>query len=125
TFKNTKAGTLYSQYLDSKQHAALTGGNPAKISAKEGTKFTAWGGFILGTNLQLIKDELIVQSWRGSDWAKSEADSTFIMLFEQKGKDAIIHMTHANVPNKHVGGIKQGWVDYYWTPWKEYLLSAK
>lgn len=125
TFKNAKAGTLYSQFLDSKHHAKLTGGNPAKISAKEGAKFSVWGGYITGKNLQLVKDKLIVQAWHGSDWAKGETDSTFIMLFEQKGKDAIIHMTHANVPDKYVAGIKQGWTDYYWTPWKEYLTRAK
>jgi len=124
-FKNTKTSTLYSQYLDSKHHSALTGGNPAKISAKEGAKFSAYGGYIIGKNLQLIKDKLIVQAWFGTDWDKSDIESTFIMLFEQKGKDAVIHMTHANVPDKHVKGIKQGWIDYYWTPWKEYLSNMK
>jgi len=47
------------------------------------------------------------------------------MLFEQKGKDAIIHMTHANIPDKQVAGIKSGWNDYYWKPWKELLASKK
>jgi activator of HSP90 ATPase len=124
-FKNTNVGTLYSMYLDSKHHTAITGGNPAQISAKEGTKFSAHGGYIVGKNLQLVKNRLIVQSWLGTDWAKGESDSTFIMLFEQKGKDAIIEMTHANIPDKNVKGIKQGWVDYYWTPWKKYLASLK
>ncbi|MGP8217500.1 MAG: SRPBCC domain-containing protein [Bacteroidia bacterium] len=124
-FKNTSTGTLYSMYLDSKHHAAITGGMPAKISAKEGAKFSAHGGYITGKNLQLIKNRLIVQSWRGSDWVKSDTDSTFILLFEQNGKDAVINMTHANIPDKHADDIKQGWIDYYWKPWKEYLASVK
>jgi activator of HSP90 ATPase len=124
-FKNTKASTLYSMFLDSKQHTAITGGVPAKISAKEGAEFSAHGGYIIGKNLQLVKDKLIVQSWHGTDWDKGSLDSTFILLFEQKGKDAVIHMTHANIPDKHADGIKQGWVDYYWIPWKEHLASSK
>ena len=125
TFKNAKVSTLYSMFLNPKEHEALTGGNPAKISAKEGAKFSVWGDYITGKNLQLIKDKLIVQAWLGSDWDKSEIDSTFILLFEQKGKDAVIHMTHANIPDKQAKGIKDGWTEYYWAPWKAYLASKK
>ncbi len=123
TFKNQKASALYSMYLNSKQHAMITGGAEAKISAKEGAEFSAHGGYCFGKNLQLVKDKLIVQSWRGSDWAEDEMDSTFILSFEQKGKDAVIHMVHANVPDQHAPGIKTGWSDYYWKPWKEYLRN--
>jgi len=124
-FKNVKTGTLYSMFLDSKYHQAITGGMPAKITAKEGAKFSAHDGYITGQNLQLVKDKLIVQSWQSVDWAKTDVDSTFILLFEQKGKDAVIHMTHANVPDKEVDGVKKGWTDYYWAPWKKYLASMK
>jgi activator of HSP90 ATPase len=120
-FKNTPVSKLYSMYLDSKHHTAITGGEPANISAKEGAKYTAHGGWIVGKNLQLGKNNLIVQSWRGKDWEKGLPDSTFIMLFEQNGKDAVINMTHANIPDKHVAGIKSGWNDYYWKPWKKLL----
>jgi activator of HSP90 ATPase len=125
TFKNVTTSKLYSQFLDSKHHTALTGGEPAKISAKEGAKFSAYGEYIVGKNLQLVKDRLIVQSWYGTDWAKNDLDSTFILLFEQKGKDVVITMTHANIPDKQADGIKQGWTDFYWTPWKKYLASSK
>jgi len=125
TFKNVTTSKLYSQFLDSKHHTALTGGEPAKISAKEGAKFSAYGEYIVGKNLQLVKDRLIVQSWYGTDWEKNDLDSTFILLFEQKGKDVVITMTHANIPDKQADGIKQGWTDFYRTPWKKYLASSK
>lgn len=121
TFKNQKAAALYSMYLDSKLHTMITGGAAAKINAKEGSSFSAHGGYCFGKNLQLVKDKLIVQSWRAADWDKNDMDSTFILSFEQKGKDAVITMVHANVPDNQAAGVKSGWTDYYWKPWKEYL----
>jgi len=122
-FKNQKAAALYAMYLDSREHAKITGGNAAKITAKEGARYSAHDGYINGKNLQLVKDKLIVQSWRGSDWNKGDMDSTFILQFEQKGNDAVINMVHANVPDRHAAGIKTGWTDFYWKPWKEYLST--
>lgn len=119
-FKNTTAKALYDLYMDAKKHSLVTGA-PAKISAKEGSKYSAHDGYINGKNLQLVKDKLIVQSWKAQDWDKEDIDSTFIILLEPKGKDVILHMTHANVPDKHSAGVKSGWNDYYWKPWKKYL----
>jgi activator of HSP90 ATPase len=120
-FKNAKASELYSMFLDSRHHTKLTGNNPAKISAKEGAKFSAHGGYCFGKNLELIKDKLIVQSWRESGWKKNDMDSTFILSFKQKKNDVLLAMVHANIPNNRVKGIKEGWTEFYWKPWKKYL----
>ena len=66
---------------------------------------------------------MIVQSWRSGDFKPGDLDSTFILQFEKKGKDTLIHMVHANVPDHAYKGIKSGWNDYYWKPWKKYLNS--
>jgi len=123
-FKNTTTKALYNLYMDAKKHSLVTGG-PAKITNKTGTAFSAHDGYIKGKNLQLIKDKLIVQTWKGADWAKTDLDSIFVLNLEQKGKDAIVHMTHANVPVKEAAGITSGWHDYYWKPWKQYLAGKK
>jgi activator of HSP90 ATPase len=120
-FKNEKASALYGMYLDSRQHTKLTGNNTAKISAKEGAKFSAHGGYCWGKNLQLIKDKLIVQSWRAADWKKSDVDSTFILSFEQNKNDAVLTMTHTNLPDNQAAPLKEGWNEFYWRPWKKYL----
>lgn len=119
-FKNTDTKTLYNLYIDAKKHTEVTG-DIAKISAKQGAKFSAFGNYITGKHLQLVKDKLIVQSWRDTDWKKADIDSTFILNFEQKGKDVVVHMTHANLPLHRAADINQGWHDYYWKPWKQYL----
>jgi len=123
-FKNTTPKQLYDLYMDAKKHSKVTGG-PAKITNKEGAKYSVHGGYIQGKNLQLVKDKMIVQSWRASEWSKDDLDSTFVLKFESKGKDAEVHMVHANIPDKHVAGIKKGWGQHYWKPWKNYLAGKE
>jgi len=121
-FKNARASDIYDLYVDAKKHTQSTGA-PAKISAKVGSSFSAHDGFITGKNLQLVKDRLIIQSWRGKDWKKDDADSTFIISLEQKGKDTLLHAVHANIPDNQVKGISKGWKDFYWDPWKKFLAG--
>jgi activator of HSP90 ATPase len=121
-FKNTTPGVLYDLYMNAKKHAMVTGA-PATITAKEGSKYTAHGSYITGKNLRLVKDRLIVQTWRGADWEKDDPDSTFIIELSPKGKDVILHAIHANLPDKHAGSIDKGWHDHYWNPWKMHLAG--
>ena len=119
-FKNTAVKDLYDLYMNAKKHSATTGA-PAKISGKEGSAYSVHDGYIKGKNLRLIKNKLIVQTWRASDWSPDDYDSTFIISLEQEGKNAVLHAIHANVPDKHAKGIDKGWHEYYWEPWKKYL----
>jgi activator of HSP90 ATPase len=121
-FKNTTPKSLYELYINPKKHSLVTGA-PANISSKIGTKFSAHSNYISGRNLQLVKDKLIVQSWRASSWSKQDVDSTFIIYLERKGKDVILNSIHANVPDKHVKGIQKGWHQHYWKTWKQYLAG--
>ena len=123
-FKNSTPAQLYNVYLDAKKHSAAIGA-PVKISKRAGAAFTAHGRYIKGLNLQLVKDRMIVQSWRGSDWAKKELDSTLILQFCPQGSDTLLVMVHANVPEEHAFGIRKGWQEYYWKPWKKYLSMQK
>jgi activator of HSP90 ATPase len=121
-FKNTAPKTLYELYMDPKKHSLISGG-PAKISAKEGAKYVVHGGYIKGKNLRLVKNRLIVQTWRAEGWDKNDLDSTFIIEPEPKGKDTVLHMIHANLPDKHSGHIAKGWYDHYWNPYKDHLAG--
>jgi len=123
-FKQTTPQALYKLYMDAKLHTTVTG-DIAKISEKEGAIFSAFSGYITGKNLQLVKNKLIVQSWKGSDWKKKDLDSNFILQFHKQGNDTLLIMVHANVPEKHAKGIKDGWNTYYWKPWKEYLAKSR
>jgi activator of HSP90 ATPase len=121
-FKNTTAHVLYDLYMNAKKHSMVSGA-PAKITTKEGSKYAVHGGYITGKNLRLVKDRLIVQTWRALGWEKNDLDSTFIIELEPKGKDVVLHAIHANLPDKHVASIDKGWHDHYWSPWKMYLAG--
>ena len=121
-FRGTTPKVLYDLYMNAKKHTAATGAL-AKINNKPGSKYSAHGGYITGKNLQLVKDKLIVQSWRAQGWDKEDIDSIFIIRLEQKGKDVVLHAIHANVPDKHAAGIDKGWFLHYWEPWKKFLAG--
>lgn len=121
-FKNTTPKALYDLYMDAKKHSMI-GGAPAVIERKEGAKYSVHGGYIKGKNLQLVKDKLIVQTWRAQGWDKSDVDSTFSIHLEPQGNDVVLTATHANVPDKHAESIGKGWHGHYWKPWKQHLAG--
>jgi len=121
-FKNTTPKALYDLYMNAKKHSKVTLA-PAKITNKAGEKYSAHGGYITGENILLIKDKLIVQSWRTQEWNKNDLDSTFIIELEPKGKNVVLHMAHANLPDKHAESINSGWHKHYWEPWKKFLAG--
>src|SRR5580698_1444681 len=122
-FKNTTPKDLYDLYMNAKKHSKATAA-PAQITSKEGADFSVHNGYITGQNIKLIKDNLIVQSWRGADWDKSDPDSTFIISLEPKGNNVTLHAVHTNVPDKQAEGIEKGWYSHYWEPWKQYLAGT-
>jgi activator of HSP90 ATPase len=121
-FKNTTREVLYDLYMNAEKHSLIVNG-PVEISEKVGSSFKAFGGYIKGKNLQLVKNQLIVQSWRGSDWTKKDPDSVFVITLEQKGKVVTLNMIHANVPDDKAKSLDKGWNEHYWNPWKQHLAG--
>ena len=74
-----------------------------------------------GRMLAILPKRLIVQSWRGSDWLKSELDSILVRAFSPAGRGGRITLVHAHVPEPHRAGIRTGWHTYYWRPWRRSL----
>jgi activator of HSP90 ATPase len=109
---------LYELFMDSAKHSAATG-MPAKVSRKV-------GGMILGKNLVLIPNRMIVQAWRSAEWKKADPDSILTVSFEKTaGGDTTVHLVHVGVPLYDHQGVTQGWVKFYWKPWKLYLAARK
>jgi hypothetical protein len=66
---------------------------------------------------------MIVQTWRSSEWKKSDPDSILVASFEKVEGGAKVDLVHVGVPEYDHAGVTQGWIKYYWEPWKAYLSS--
>ena len=119
TIIDATAQVIYTKWFSSKGHTAMTGAD-ATITAVVGKKFTAWDGYISGTNLELIPHNKIIQSWRTTSFKDTDEDSKIeIMLHEIKGKTELT-LTHSNIP-KDGEDYKNGWEEYYFKPMKDYF----
>ena len=114
------AGELYAMYLNERTHNSITGGKVV-ISARTGSRFSAFGGMLRGRTLHTVPSRLIVQAWRSSGWKKGDLDSTLILRFTPKGRSGRIDLVHANVPDHDYRGVNNGWKKYYWRPWRRFL----
>lgn len=123
TFKSTPS-QLYELFMDSAKHTAATGA-PAKVSRKVGGKWSAFGGMILGKNLALLPNRMIVQSWRSSAWKASDLDSVVVVRFEKSKGGATVHLAHVGVPPYDHKGVTEGWRKYYWDTWDDYFQVRK
>jgi uncharacterized protein YndB with AHSA1/START domain len=113
---------VYRALVTARVHAAVTG-SPATGSARVGGRFTAHGGYITGVHRELVPGKRIVQDWWTSEWPDGAAPSRLeITLRTVKGGTAL-RMVHSNVPASQADSYRQGWIDYYWKPLKEYFRA--
>jgi activator of HSP90 ATPase len=110
---------VYELLMDSKKHTGFTH-SPATISKKVGGKFSAWDGWIYGTNMKLMPGKLIVQKWRGDDWPKGYYSVT-TFAFAKKGTGTRLTFTQKDVPMSVYSDVSKGWKKYYWEMMAEYL----
>jgi activator of HSP90 ATPase len=115
---------LFDMYLDPMEHAAFTGA-PVTIDSRPGSAFRAFDDMISGRILQVVPKRLIVQSWRAAHWATGDVDSTLILSFWPDEQGGRVELIHVNVADDDFAGVSQGWQEYYWTPWIEYLKSSQ
>jgi activator of HSP90 ATPase len=115
-----KAGPhdVYELLMDSRKHSKLTG-DKATISRRVGGRFTV-GDYIEGVNLELVPDQKIVQSWRGTDWPQGHFSRASFTLKAIEGGTRL-SFSQNQVPEDFYDEIRQGWHDYYWTPMKNAL----
>jgi activator of HSP90 ATPase len=111
-----KAGPqrIYEVLLDSKQFAACTG-MPAEIDPKAGGAFSMFGGMIVGRNIELVPNQLIVQAWRPTHWNPGVYS---VVRFELKphGSGTIVVLDHTGFPEGDFDHLDPGWKLRYWDP---------
>ena len=124
-YHNATPAVLYELFMDSDKHSTATA-SPAKVSRKVGGKWSAFDGMICGKTLALLPNQMIVQTWRSTAWKKTDPDSILVAQFEKSASGgATVYLTHVGVPEYDHKGVTQGWIKYYWDPWRKYLKGRK
>ena len=113
---------IYDALLDAKKHAAFTG-SPATTSSKVDASFNAWGEYITGKNLELVKGKKIVQEWKTTDWPVGYPVSRLELTLKSKNGGTELRMVHSKVPAEQVAEYTGGWKSAYRGPLKEYLAA--
>ena len=119
SFKGSPPQDVYAALMDSRKHSLFTRAK-ARMSNKPGGKFSAYDGYIEGTNLVVVQNRKIVQLWRGSDWPQGHYARTTFQLSRTKSGTRL-RFRQSNVPDAQYASIKQGWIDFYWKPLKVFL----
>lgn len=114
-----KPSLIYHAWLDSEEHSKMTGGE-AICSDQVGESFTAWDGYITGTNKSLSPDTEIIQNWRTLEFAEEDEDSELIIQLEETEQGCELTLIHSNIPEGQTQ-YEQGWVDNYFVPMKSYF----
>ena len=111
---------IYRAWLDTRRHSAMTGG-AAVMSSQLGAQVTAWDGYISGTNIELVPGERIVQTWRTTKFSAADPDSTVTVQLQSTAEGTRLTLTHANVPDGHLGYEQGGWHQHYFEPMHRYF----
>jgi activator of HSP90 ATPase len=117
------AQAIYEAWLDSGGHTAMTG-SAAKASSAVGGRFTAWGGYICGQNLELAPGKRIVQSWRTTKFTAADMDSKITVTLSSVKGGTRVTLVHSDVPDSHKGYEHGGWQDHYFEPMKRYFAKG-
>ena len=115
---------IYAAWMSSKGHGEMTG-SAARVTARVGSRFSAWDGYISGTTLELEPHSRILQSWRTTDFAPEEPDSLLEVLLAKAKGGTRVTLNHSKIPTGHGPEYKKGWIDFYFKPMKEYFARGK
>ena len=121
-FPSVPPQRIYDAFLNGPKHSKMTGAK-ATADSHVGGKFTAWDGYISGTNLELDPGKRIVQDWQTTEWPEGAPASHLEWTFTEKDGGTEVTMVHSKVPASQSESYRQGWIDFYWTPMKEYFAA--
>ena len=63
-----------------------------------GGLFTAWDGYITGSNRELLEGRRIVQAWRTTEFPKESPDSLLTVYFDPEGEGTHLTLVHYVTP---------------------------
>ncbi len=113
------SGRVFKALTDPEDIASWSG-DEATMDATPGGAFSVWGGSIIGTNLEIVPDRKLVQTWREDTW---DTDSRVTFTLTPEGNGTRVELLHEDVPDSEYDAIAEGWNIYYLGVIKEFLES--
>jgi activator of HSP90 ATPase len=89
--------------------------HPTKLSPYVGGEFALFDGYIVGRQLELVPDQLIVQAWRVLNWPRGVYSIARFELSEQSGVTTVV-FDHTGFPRGAAEHLASGWQEHYWDP---------
>jgi activator of HSP90 ATPase len=119
---------LYQLLTNGGEFAAATE-KPAEMEMGEGGKFSIFGGYIEGRNIEIVPSKRVVQAWRGIDWAPGTYSVVRFNLIPQ-GNGTRLVLDHDAYPegpspvypswHEH---LSANWPVFYFEPFAKYLAN--
>jgi uncharacterized protein YndB with AHSA1/START domain len=93
---------------------------PTKLSPHAGGSFALFGGYIVGRQIELVPNELIVQAWRTQSWGRGTYSIARFALADQGGSTKLV-FDHTGFPKGQAEHLVSGWQEHYWDPLAKFL----
>jgi activator of HSP90 ATPase len=94
--------------------------SPTKLSPEAGGDFVLFGGYIVGRQIELVPNELIVQAWRAQSWGRGIYSIARFDLSDQGGSTKLV-FDHTGFPKGQAEHLASGWQEHYWDPLTKFL----
>lgn len=111
-FSNMPTDELFKILTLDARLSAFTRSNCVSDS-KPGGQFSLMNGNILGSYVQLIPGEKIIQKWKFKEWP-ADVFSTVTMELEQKSGNTILSLTQSGIPEIDKVRTETGWRMHFW-----------
>jgi activator of HSP90 ATPase len=121
-FPHQSAEKIYTSWLDSQEHTAMTG-SPAEVDPAVGGKFTAWDRYIQGETTAAEPFRRILQAWRTTEFPEDSPASRLEILIEELDGGAQVTLHHSDIPEGQGEDYRQGWEEYYFKPMGHYFSA--
>ncbi len=115
------AEKLYKAWLSPVHHGAMSYGGEAHIDPVVGGDFDCGDGYVWGKTLELDPGRRLVQSWRTTDFAEDQPDTTLQVTFTDNDEGCTLTLVHNGFPEDQVADYLHGWNEFYLAPMRIYF----
>ncbi|HEX9140242.1 MAG TPA: SRPBCC domain-containing protein [Steroidobacteraceae bacterium] len=131
---NASRSRVYAALTDAKQFDGVTrlsdainlvtapNASATAISTEIGGAFTLFGGYITGRQIELVRDQRLVQVWRSASWGPGDFSIVRFVLADAGAGTQVI-LDHRGFPPGRGADLASGWYSHYWEPLRKFLAQ--